>query len=337
MHTTQQRPELILWAEEISQKNEALAGLRLPAVPLQADASTRVAFRMATGQGTVILMDAPPETENNGQFAALASWYATRAMNVPVIYAMDLDKGYFAVSDLGPTTYLQALEATPLLADDLYHAAMVTLLKLAAVSNDPQIPPYSLQRFQNELDLFSQWFATSWLKVQLPDCWQPLCQELLAAAVAQPKICVHRDFHSRNLMVLEHADNPGIVDYQDTLIGPLTYDIGSLLWDCYIDWPESVSLAYLEHFRQQLASQGMPVEPELFQRWTILTVSQRHLKALGIFARLYVQENRAGYLADIPRVLGYLERHLGVFNAEFCGWLAQLRPEIERHLASAAL
>lgn len=327
----------MLWAQEISQKNEALAGLQLPAVPLQADASTRLAFRAVTHQGTVILVDAPPDTENNGQFAALAPWYAARAMHVPTIYAMDLAKGYFAVSDLGPTTYLRALETTPLLADDLYHAAIEVLLKLATVSDDPQIPPYSLQRFQHELDLFSQWFAGSWLKVQLPDCWQSLCEELLAVVAAQPKICVHRDFHSRNLMVLENTNHPGIVDYQDTLIGPLTYDIGSLLWDCYIDWPESVSLAYLEHFRQQLARQGMAVEAELFQRWAILTVSQRHLKALGIFARLYVQEKRSGYLADMPRVLGYLELHLGAFNAEFCDWLTQLRSEIERRLAQAVL
>lgn len=326
---------LMDWARKLGTKESALAGLVLPAQSLAPDASTRRFFRAQVAAGTVILMDAPPETENNHQFARLASWYKEQGLNVPVIYAADFEAGYFAVSDLGQQTYLDVLQQAPSSADDLYQDAMRALLRLIDAPRD-SLPDYSQERFQDELDLFKHWYVEAWLEIEVPAGWSALCSLLLETINQQPKVCVHRDFHSRNLMVLDDLGNPGIVDYQDTLFGPLTYDIASLLWDCYVDWPEAICEERLEAFRQLLVQQNKQFDcsPALFRRWAVLTASQRHLKALGIFARLQVQAGRSGYLPYMPRMLAYLEHHLGDVHEEFARWLAtQVRPRMESRLA----
>lgn len=342
MHSKERYLSLLGWAQKMSVELSAIGELKLPAEPLLVDASTRHFFRAETAHGSIILVDAPPSTENNIQFARLGPWYAAHGFNVPIIYAMDLEAGFFLISDLGRQTYLDVLQQHPAQAKTLYRTAMSALLKLADA--DPEgIPDYSEQRFRDELALFGQWCIEAWLDLTLPVSWHELSGQLLAAVMEQPKVCVHRDFHSRNLMVLDadaqlDATNPGIVDYQDTLVGPVTYDITSLLWDCYIDWPQNLCLERLEWFRQQHAQRGNEYPFECFYRWARCTASQRHLKALGIFARLYVQDGRKDYLATMPRVLAYLEQHLAVVNQEFASWLqTTLCPEIKKRLSMPAV
>ncbi len=329
------RSGLLLWAKSVEFQHAALTGFQWPAEPIPSDASNRLAFRVKTHAGSVILIDSPPQTENNGQFAALAGWYLACGLKVPVIYAMNLADGYFAVSDLGEQTWLDMLKASPDRADEMYSKGLLALCRLASRPHDSRIPEYSQGRFSDELELFSRWCVEAWLHLSLPAFWPALCEELLDTIAEQPRVCVHRDFHSRNLMVQPDVGTPGIVDYQDTLIGPLTYDVGSLLWDCYIDWPEQQVLRRLEFFRQQLAFVcGLKIDADRFVRWAKLTVSQRHLKAMGIFARLHVQENRHNYLACMPRVLGYLENHLSTICPNYLDWsVGQLRPAVASRLS----
>lgn len=332
IHSRAVRPGLMTWASELAKGHSALIGLKLPAEAIPSDASNRLLFRAQTDKGTVILIDAPSQTENNQQFAALSGWYLNQGINVPKIHAMDLDAGYFVVSDLGRQTYLEVLEATPALADQLYREAIEVLLKLARLKNGTGIPEYSQERFRNELGIFRQWCVEAWLGLDPPDFWDDFCQQLLAVIAEQPKVCVHRDFHSRNLIA--RPNGVGLVDYQDTLMGPLSYDIGSLLWDCYIDWPQDYVLVWLDFFRKQSQRTfDLEIETEQFIRWATLTVSQRHLKAIGIFVRLYLQVQRPAYLAYIPRVLTYLKRHLGVLDRDHRDWFeACLYPAIETKL-----
>lgn len=333
---------LLEWVWGLSDTVAVLEGVRIPPSSLAADASNRRFYRLKTTVGSVILVDAPPDSEANADYLKLSKWYRSHGFLVPEIYAHDLGAGYFVVSDLGEQTYLDVLECEPERADALYETAIATLLRLARLTPDV-LPIYDKVRFAAELELFITWFVQAWLAQSPPNSWAQLKADLLAAVLSQPKICTHRDFHSRNLLQAHSGANsaevpePGIVDYQDSLQGPLCYDIASLLWDCYIDWHETDSLGRLHDYYAHLpCSLKTKLNSTDFERLTLLTASQRHLKALGIFARLHVQEGRSHYIASMPRVLDYLVLHLRALSPEFSDWLTtDIRPLVMKELSVA--
>ena len=274
-----------------------------------ADASFRRYWRLRHGEGTVIAVDAPPETENNAAFVRLARAFAAVGLNVPEILAEDLEHGFLLLADLGERQYLDHLDAAN--ADRLYGDAIGALIALQAAGPQTGLPLYDEPFLRRELKIFDDWLLDGLLA--LPQAEQDrtmlaLSYDLLVeSALAQPRVCVHRDFHSRNLMLTDTA-NPGILDFQDAVLGPVTYDLVSLLRDCYIDWPEARVQAWTEAYLNLALQCGILREEHVaaFAGWFDLMGVQRHLKAAGIFARLARRDGRPGYLQYIPRTLGYV-------------------------------
>jgi len=280
--------------------------------PASSDASFRRYFRVSFHGETRIAMDVPPEQESCHKFVKVAEQLQGLGLNVPRIYDQDLVNGFLLVSDLGSTLYLAALSCEAV--ESLYVDAMGSLLRLQAgkAQLEGQLPVYDRALLLREMAIFDEWFVQHHLGLHLSDHQQQLfndsCHQLADAALQQPQVPVHRDYHSRNLMVCS-MDNPGILDFQDAVIGPITYDLVSLLKDCYIQWPESDVDRWVNQFRNDLGSSGMDVlhDPLTFRRWFDWMGAQRHLKAIGIFARLFHRDHKAGYLKDIPRTLAYLD------------------------------
>ncbi len=289
--------------------------------PASADASFRRYFRVTFDGQTVIAMDAPPEREDSPRYIRIAQLLKQIGLNVPEIYEADLARGYVLISDLGNRQYLQELNDNT--ADALYGDAMAALLQLqtTATPGVEKLPPYDDAILSRELTIFDEWFLTKHLGIALTDAhWSVLRGThavLKASALAQPRVCMHRDFHSRNLMLTAQR-NPGVLDFQDAVYGPITYDLVSLLRDCYIAWPQQRVAAWLETHRQNLIRHGAPVtDAAQFTQWFDLMGMQRHLKAIGIFARLNHRDGKPGYLKDIPRTLGYV--------VDVCGRYSELR------------
>lgn len=280
--------------------------------PASSDASFRRYFRVSFHDETRIAMDVPPQQESCHKFVKVAEQLQSLGLNVPRIYDQDLVNGFLLVSDLGSISYLAALSCET--AGSMYADAMRSLLSLQAgkAQLEGQLPVYDRALLLREVTIFDEWFVQRHLGLCLSDNQQQIfsdvCHQLVDAALQQPQVPVHRDYHSRNLMI-GSIDNPGILDFQDAVIGPITYDLVSLLKDCYINWPASDIDRWLNQFRNDLASSGMdvPPDPQTFRRWFDWMGAQRHLKAIGIFARLFHRDHKAGYLKDIPRTLTYLE------------------------------
>ncbi|HWP00801.1 MAG TPA: phosphotransferase [Methylococcus sp.] len=278
--------------------------------PIAGDASFRRYFRVFGEEGTWIAMDAPPHREALAPFLHAAGIFAAVDIHVPRVHAADERHGFLLLDDLGETSYLDCLTTGN--ADALYGDALEVLFVLHH-RIDPQgarLPLYDEALLSRELDLFREWFLCGLLKLGIDAeeeaLWERLQAILLASALSQPRVVVHRDFHSRNLMVTER-NNPGVLDFQDAVIGPLTYDLVSLLRDCYIAWPEERVRNWLEDYRRRLRTHDQRVpDAETFRRWFDLMGLQRHLKALGIFARLKLRDGKPRYLADIPRTLAYV-------------------------------
>jgi len=272
--------------------------------PLTGDASRRRYFRIRTPERSLIAMDAPPP-EQPRRFVQVAELLAAAGVRVPEIHAADFERGFLLLEDFGDRTYLAVL--TPANADSLYRAALETLVTLQT-RIDPaacRLPPYSGDLLRRELALFREWLLERWLgETVAGDLWHRVVETLLASALEQPRVCVHRDYHSRNLMHLPGA--PGVLDFQDAVVGPVTYDSVSLLRDCYVSWPEAKVGHWREAHRQALARCGLVIAPERWCDWFDLMGAQRHLKAAGIFARLWLRDGRSGYLGDIPRTLRYV-------------------------------
>ena len=233
-------------------------------------------------------------------------------LNAPRIVEADIDEGYLLLTDLGTRQYLDELRATPGRAEELYAdalAALHTLQHRGAVFQQ-LLPPYDEELLRFELSLFHDWLCESHLGLAFgdedEDAWRRCCDLLVGNALDQPQVFVHRDYHSRNLMVTEVA-NPGILDFQDAVEGPLTYDLVSLLKDCYVRWPEEQVIAWARAFYSGLDDeQRAHVDWPQFLRYFELMGVQRHLKAAGIFARLWLRDGKPGYLPDIPRTLSYI-------------------------------
>jgi len=277
--------------------------------PASADASFRRYWRVRYPGHSLVLMDAPPAQEDCGRFVDLARRLGAIGLHTPEVHAEDRANGFLALSDLGDRLYLAELDAAS--ADRLYADALAALALIQARGPRDDLPVYDAPFLRRELEIFHDWFLGRHLGIDLSSTqqagWERACDALVASALEQPQVCVHRDYHSRNLMITEQA-NPGILDFQDAVVGPITYDLVSLLKDCYIQWPAARvtgwALGYLDG---AVASGLLPaLDPQRFLRWFDLMGAQRHLKACGIFARLNHRDGKPGYLADIPRTLGYV-------------------------------
>lgn len=271
------------------------------------DASFRRYFRIKTPDGSFVIMDAPPDKENIGAFISVADLLTKIHVNVPIIYQQNIEEGYLLLEDFGSLCFLDQLTIDN--ASGLYASAFDALLIIQSQTSLEycNLPAYNSALLQRELSIFEDWFLNESLDASLPDqLWTNLCELLINSALEQPQVCVHRDYHSRNLMFLTD-DSPGIIDFQDAVIGPITYDLVSLLRDCYISWsPELIAQWRSDYYQRLVALELITVTPEQFKRWFDLMGLQRHLKAIGIFSRLHLRDGKSTYLNDIPRTLNYV-------------------------------
>ena len=287
------------------------------------DASFRSYLRLETDAGSFIVMDAPPDKEPCDSFIKVARKLRAAGLNAPEIIDSDLEHGFLLLTDFGSRDYLSELDADS--APDLYGDALAALHTMQARVGSDDLPAYDEALLRREMALFHDWFLQRLLALELSpaqqDSWQRINRDLVDNALAQPRVFVHRDYHSRNLMRLENG-NPGILDFQDAVRGPLTYDLVSLLRDCYIAWPlAQVEEMALDFHRRARESGRIDVDAERFMRWFDRMGIQRHLKAVGIFSRLKIRDGKSRYLEDIPRIFTYLR--------EVCGRDRSLAPLLE--------
>ena len=276
---------------------------------IASDAGFRQYFRFAT-PSLWLAVDAPPQTEDSRQFVALAHYLSEHHVNTPNILAADETVGFLLVEDFGDELLHRQLCATT--ADELYRAAFVSLINLAACPDEPSlIPRYNSELLLRELSIFSEWFVSELLRYPLNSAEHAMLDatfRLLAhAALEQPQCLVHRDFHSRNLLIRPNA-TLGVIDFQGALWGGCTYDLVSLLRDCYIRWPASQVTAWALEYRQAAINAGLldaGIAAATYLRWFDWMGLQRHIKVLGIFARLELRDNKPHYLKDLPLVIRY--------------------------------
>ncbi len=278
------------------------------------DASFRRYLRASLADGSSrIVMDAPPEHEDSRPFVTIAVLLARAGLHVPGIYALDLTRGWLLLEDLGSAAYLDVLNGDPAAADGLYSNAIAALVSMQAQSElaATVVPPFDAALLGRELDLFPDWFCDRLLKRPLVaaerSAWRRERQWLIDASLAAPRTLVHRDYHCRNLMVVDGDSRPGVIDFQDAVIGPVSYDLMSLLKDCYIVLDDAARQRYLDDYLARAAAAGIETGGrdafvESFRR----TGLQRHLKVAGIFSRLNFRDGKPRYLRDLPVVLGYL-------------------------------
>ena len=281
--------------------------------PASSDASFRRYFRLDADQGgTLIAMDAPPEREDSLRFVKIARLFGAAGVTTPQILVENVSEGFLLVSDLGQTTYLQAMGAGAE-AQPLYLDALDSLVRIQAATCTGVLPPYDHDRLLTELRLFPDWYVARHLQARLEASEQAalerMFESLIASALAQPSVYVHRDYHCRNLMRL-FGGNPGVLDFQDAVLGPATYDLVSLLRDAYIEWPEEQQIDWAVRYWERARAAGVPVQGDFADLWRAMEWMglQRTLKVLGIFARLYHRDGKDGYLADLPRVLRHTRR-----------------------------
>ncbi|MGE5466899.1 MAG: aminoglycoside phosphotransferase family protein [Ignavibacteria bacterium] len=285
-------------------------GRRFELVPASADASFRRYFRARFEDGTTeVIMDAPPSHEDCRPWLHVQQLFHAAGVHVPEVLATDLEQGFLLISDLGSTTYLAAFDADNTV--ELYRDAIDALVRIQAASRPNELPPYDRALLQRELDLFPDWYIAKHLKIDLNDAQRKALAEtferILAVNLAEPQVYVHRDYHSRNLMVVPDR-NPGIIDFQDAVYGPLSYDLVSLFKDAYVEWPEDLVLDWTARYWEKARKAGLPVRADFgdFYRDYEWMGVQRHIKVLGIFARLYHRDGKDGYLKDMPLVAKYL-------------------------------
>jgi len=280
--------------------------------PLINDASFRRYFRLFHPERTYIIMDAPPEKENCLPFIAINKTFSQHKINVPQIYHSDVDKGFLLLDDFGDQTYWQALKTqNPHL---LYQQAIQSLLQIQRCDKIPdfEVPHFNADFMLEEIELFNHWFLNQLLGFKLSRHQQKTLEDsyhyLVHQAEQQPQVLIHRDYHSRNLMFIPQS-SPGILDFQDAMWGPVTYDLVSLLKDCYVRWPEMIVSTWLKGYIEEARSIGLldeNVSESQFSHWFDMMGVQRHLKAIGIFARLHLRDHKSDYLRDIPRVADYI-------------------------------
>ena len=291
------------WLDQLGFRDYSLS-------PASEDASFRTYLRLEAGDGSRIVMDAPPDKESCGPFIAVAQKLRDADLNAPAIIAQNLVEGFLVLTDFGCNDYLSQLN--PESEGSLYADALAALLLMQTRIDADDLPSYDEALLNQELDLFHDWFLGKLLGITLEPAqqssWQSIKQVLVENALAQPQVFVHRDYHSRNLMKVD-THNPGILDFQDAVKGPITYDLVSSLRDCYIAWPQAhVDRLALDYYEFARTHELVDVKAAQFMRWFNLTGIQRHLKAIGIFSRLNIRDGKPGYLKDIPRTLEYVNQ-----------------------------
>ena len=278
--------------------------------PASSDASFRRYFRISLPNRSLIVMDAPPQQENCAPFVHVAQLFNEAGVHVPEILAQDLAQGFLLLSDLGADTYLSRLNNQT--ADALYGDANRALIQIQLASQPDQLPAYDAALLLREMRLFPDWYIAKHLQVQLSPSQTAVLENalqlILANVLAQPAVYVHRDYHARNLMVSDL--NPGVLDFQDAVYGPVTYDLVSLYKDAYIAWDEERILDWTVRYWEAAKRAHLPVAEDFgaFYRDFEWMGMQRHIKVLGIFARLYHRDGKDGYLKDMPLVLDYLRK-----------------------------
>lgn len=279
--------------------------------PASGDASFRRYFRVHSATASYIAMDAPPEQEDCKPFIQIAGYLESMQLQAPRVLEANLDDGFLLLTDLGNTQYLDLLNEDSAAADTLYPTALRALLIVQSRGEAFQssLPAYDDELLRFELSLFHDWLCEKHLDIEFADddeaSWQSLCDTLVSSALDQPQVFVHRDYHSRNLMVTD--DGPGILDFQDAVEGPLTYDLVSLLKDCYVKWSDTQIDEWCRSFCSDARNIGLhSLSDDQFVHAFDLMGVQRHLKAAGIFARLNHRDGKPGYLLDVPRTLSYI-------------------------------
>jgi len=277
--------------------------------PVAGDASSRRYWRVRQDARSYILMDAPPVAADIERFVRIAERLRSLGLNTPRIHAQESEQGLLLLADLGTRLYLEALDRENV--DRLYGDALAALAVIQACASTAGLPRYDGPFLHRELALFRDWLLVQQLGWELSDVENAVpalaFEFLVEHALEQPQVCVHRDFHSRNLLVTP-PPSPGILDFQDAVAGPVTYDPVSLLRDCYIAWPREQVEDWARGYARLAVHSGIlrPKDEDHFMNWFDLMGVQRHLKASGIFARLNVRDHKPDYLADIPRTLGYV-------------------------------
>ena len=302
-------------------------GIAYVMTPASEDASFRRYFRVAfqasppapyAGKTSLIVMDAPPDKEDCRPFIKVAALLRGCGVNAPKIYAQDLAQGFLLLDDLGDTTYQTALERGAD-AQALYLDAITALVAWQRGTEAQTLPSYDEALLRRELDLFPDWYVAQHCGYALRDTERAMLERtfalLIAAARAQPQVFVHRDYHIRNLMDVEE-NRPGVLDFQDAVIGPITYDLVSLLRDAYVAWDEEQQLDWAIRYWERARAAGLPVAARFDDFWRDFEWMgvQRHLKVVGIFARLWHRDGKDAYLADVPRVLAYLRNACVRYN-----------------------
>ncbi|BBH48402.1 aminoglycoside phosphotransferase family protein [Pseudomonas sp. KU43P] len=293
------------------------------------DASFRRYFRWQGAGRSFVIMDAPPPQENCRPFVDIDRLLAGAGVHVPQIHAQDLERGFLLLGDLGHQTYLDIIDVDN--ADALFADAIAALLAFQRLPMDAPLPSYDDALLRREVELFPEWYVGRELGKAFTEeqkaTWQRVSQLLLDSALAQPKVLVHRDYMPRNLM--QSAPNPGVLDFQDAVYGPVTYDITCLFKDAFLSWPQARVEGWLRSYWGQAQAAGIPVQPvfEDFQRASDLMGVQRHLKVIGIFARICHRDGKPRYLADVPRFFAYIDEVIS--RRPELGELGQLIAELK--------
>jgi N-acetylmuramate 1-kinase len=306
--------------------------------PASADASFRRYFRISFAGRceSRIVMDAPPLQEDCRPFIQVAHLLRQAGLNAPAVLAQDLEQGFLLLTDLGTTTYLSALQQNDASADVLFRDAIDALISWQLASRPGVLPPYDAALLRRELDLFPDWYLTRHLSLALAPEQRQVLEHMfdliLARNLAQPAVYVHRDYMPRNLMLCE--PNPGILDFQDAVYGPISYDVASLVRDAFISWEEERALDWVVRYWDTARRAGLPVGADFgdFYRDLEWMGLQRHLKVLGIFARIHYRDGKSGYVEDTPRFVRYARAVAGRYNA--LAPLAHLFDEIENQQAA---
>ena len=306
--------------------------------PASADASFRRYFRLSLPDRgeSYIVMDAPPQHEDCRPFIRVAELLRQAGLNAPAVLGQDLEQGFLLLTDLGTTTYLAALRADDTSADALFGDATEALIAWQLASRPGVLPPYDRALLRRELDLFPDWYLARHLGLTLAPRQREQLEDMfaliLASNLAQPAVYVHRDYMPRNLML--SAPNPGILDFQDAVYGPVSYDLASLTRDAFIIWEEERALDWIVRYWDKARRAGLPVGADFgdFYRDLEWMGLQRHLKVLGIFARICHRDGKPGYVEDAPRFLGYVRAVSARYNA--LAPLAQLIDAIDKHPAA---
>ena len=273
-----------------------------------ADASFRRYFRVVAGSNTRIVMDAPPGKEDVRPFVHVATLMRAAGLNAPEIIEADESQGFLLLSDLGRDTYLAVLNEAN--APELFSDAIDALVRWQLASRPGELPRYDEALLRRELELFPDWYVARHLKHELTpaqrDVLETMFRRILASNLAQPVVYVHRDYMPRNLMVA--APNPGVLDFQDAVMGPISYDVASLFRDAFVSWDEERVIDWAIRYWERARRAGLPVAADFGSFWRDVEWMglQRHLKVLGIFARINYRDGKPHYLADTPRFIGYV-------------------------------